>query len=296
MTALAERTAFITGGGNGIGLAFARALIERGCRVAVADVRADAARAAADSLGDKAIGIPLDVRSRADFARVADEVEERLGPVSILVNSAGVNLFLPVDESSYDDWDWVLGVNLNGVINAVTTFVPRMKAHARGGHVINVSSMASYLIGANAGAYNTSKAAVTGLSESLYYSLAPHDIGVSLVLPGLVNSNIHASDDVRPAELPRRGKPADAALRARFAAVHEAGMDPAEVATKALAAVEENRFYVFTHPELKEELHERLDIVKAAFPDGDAPRERADFENQRRARFAAAREAALRRQ
>src|SRR5690606_21507652 len=138
-----------------------------------------------------AVGVKLDVASRADFARVADEVEERLGPVSLLFNNAGVNLFQTIDESSYDDWDWVMGVNLHGVINGVMTFVPRMKARRLGGYVVNTASMASILAAGAPGIYNTTKFAVRGLSESLRYSLAPHGIGVSVLCPGLVKSYIY---------------------------------------------------------------------------------------------------------
>ena len=202
MKDLAGRTAFVTGGANGIGLGLARALLAEGCKVAIADIREDAIEAALKTLDNQhVIGVPLDVASRASFAEAADQVEAELGPVSLVFNNAGINLFQTIDESSFDDWDWVMGVNLHGVINGVMTFVPRMKARGDGGHVVNTASMASFLCGPQPGIYNTTKFAVRGMSESLRYSLAPFGIGVSVLCPGLVKSHIYASDEIRPESL-----------------------------------------------------------------------------------------------
>jgi short-subunit dehydrogenase len=211
--------------------------------------------------------------------------------VSLLFNNAGVNLFQTIDESSYDDWDWLLGVNLHGVINGVTTFVPRMKERGLGGHIVNTASMASFLAGPVPGIYNCSKFAVRGLSESLRYSLATHGIGVSVLCPGLVNSYIYASDDVRPDALKAHAKPVDRSAVERLADVHEAGMHPDEVAAKVLDAIRANRFYVFTHPEHKDELREVFDEIIATYPDGETPPGRLVFENERRERYRAARHA-----
>ena len=210
MTDLAGRTAFVTGGANGIGLGLARALLAEGCKVAIADIREESIEQAVKMLDTgEVIGVPLDVSSRDGFARAADQAEAALGPVSLLFNNAGINLFQTIDESSYDDWDWVLGVNLHGVINGVVTFVPRMKERGEGGHVVNTASMAGFLAGPVPGIYNCSKFAVRGLSESLCYSLVPHGIGVSVLCPGLVKSYIYASDEVRPEALKdaRPGRP-----------------------------------------------------------------------------------------
>ena len=134
MKDFAGRTAFVTGGANGVGIGLVRALLAEGCKVAIADVRQDAIDRALKSLDNREVmGVQLDVSSRADFAAAADEVEQRFGPVSIICNNAGVNLFQPIEESSYDDWDWLLGVNLHGVINGVQTFVPRMVERVKAG-------------------------------------------------------------------------------------------------------------------------------------------------------------------
>ena len=296
MKELTGRTAFVTGGANGIGLGLARALLAEGCKVAIADVRPQSIEQALKTLDrpDAVIGIELDVRSREGFARAADEAEAALGPVSLLFNNAGVNLFQPIDESSYDDWDWVLGVNLHGVINGVTTFVPRIKERGQGGHVVNTASMAGFLASGAPGIYNCSKFAVRGLSESLRYSLVPHGIGVSVVCPGLVKSYIYASDEIRPDELKAEATSTDPAFVERLAHVHEAGMEPDEVAAKVLDAIHENRFYVFTHPEHKDELREVFDEILADYPEGDTPPERAAVERERRERYREAREASRR--
>jgi NAD(P)-dependent dehydrogenase (short-subunit alcohol dehydrogenase family) len=293
MKDFAGRTAFITGGANGIGLGLARALLAEGCKVVIVDIRQDAIDAALDTLDNQeVIGIKLDVASRQDFAEAADEAEARMGPVSLLFNNAGINLFQTIDESTYDDWDWVLGVNLFGVINGVQTFVPRMKERGAGGHVVNTASMASFLAGPAPGIYNCSKFAVRGLSESLRYSLAPFGIGVSALCPGLVKSHIYASDDVRPKTLPSRGKPIDHAFNAQLEKLHQIGMEPDEVAAKTLDAIRANRFYIFSHPEFKEELKELFDEIIAAFPEGEGDPARVEFEKTRRERYKAARLAA----
>jgi NAD(P)-dependent dehydrogenase (short-subunit alcohol dehydrogenase family) len=134
----------------------------------------DKALAALDNR--EVMGVQLDVASREGFREAADRVEAEMGPVSILCNNAGVNLFQPIEESSFDDWDWLLGVNLHGVINGVMTFVPRMvervkAGEQKGGHVVNTASMAAFLAAGTPGIYNTTKFAVRGLSESLHYSL-----------------------------------------------------------------------------------------------------------------------------
>jgi NAD(P)-dependent dehydrogenase (short-subunit alcohol dehydrogenase family) len=293
MKDLAGRTAFITGGANGIGLGLARALLAQGCKVAIADIRQDSLDAAKASLDNQQLmPVKLDVSSREGFAQAADTVEAELGPVSLLFNNAGVNLFQTIDESSYDDWDWVLGVNLHGVVNGIMTFVPRMKARGGSAHIVNTASMASFLASPTPGIYNTAKFAVRAMSESLRYSLQPYGIGVSVLCPGLVNSAIHDSDSLRPAALSQRGRPADPAFSARLAEVHQFGMDPMEVAEKVLAAIRDDRFYIFPHPEHKQELREIFDEILAAYPEGDAPAQRAAFEANRRDSFRGMRVAA----
>ncbi|MFC7048774.1 SDR family NAD(P)-dependent oxidoreductase [Emcibacter nanhaiensis] len=297
MKDFAGRTAFVTGGANGIGLGLARALLDEGCKVAIADIREDSLEAALKTLDNRNVmGVKLDVASREGYARTADEVEEQMGPVSLLFNNAGINLFQTIDESTYDDWDWVLGVNLHGVINGIQTFVPRMKERGLGGHIVNTASMASFLCGPAPGIYNCSKFAVRGMSESLRYSLAPQGIGVSVLCPGLVKSYIYASDSVRPENLANRGTPENQAFTDQLANVHQYGMEPDEVAAKVLDAIRANRFYIFSHPEFKEELQEVFDEIIAAFPPmgdlDDNAKQRLEFEKGRRESYRKARQEA----
>jgi NAD(P)-dependent dehydrogenase (short-subunit alcohol dehydrogenase family) len=280
------RTAFVTGGANGIGIGVVRALLAEGCNVAIADVRAESIERALKSLDGKPVmGVQVDVSSRQALARAADEVEAKFGPVSLLFNNAGVNLFQSIEESSYDDWDWVMGVNLHGPINGVMTFAPRMIAAGKGGYIVNTASMAAFLAAGTPGIYNTTKFAVRGMSESLRASLAPHGIGVSVLCPGLVKSYIYASDDIRPQSLKSGAKPVNQEQVKRLASVHEFGMEPDVIAARVLDAMRENRFHIFTHPEFRDEIRDLFDEILADFREYPADRgyeQRTGFEKMRR--------------
>jgi NAD(P)-dependent dehydrogenase (short-subunit alcohol dehydrogenase family) len=286
MKDFAGRTAFVTGGANGIGIGVVRALLAQGCNVAIADVRPESIERALKSLGGKPVmGVRVDVSSRQAMARAADEVEAKFGPVSLLFNNAGVNLFQSIEESSYDDWDWIMGVNLHGPINGVMTFAPRMIAAGKGGYIVNTASMAAFLAAGTPGIYNTTKFAVRGMSESLRASLAPHGIGVSVLCPGLVKSYIYASDDIRPEGLKAGAKPVNQEQVKRLASVHEFGMEPDVIAARVLEAVRENRFHIFTHPEFREEIRGVFDEVLEDFreyPADPGYEQRTGFEKMRR--------------
>ncbi len=286
MKDFAGRTAFITGGANGIGLGVARALLAEGCNVAIADIRQESIDAALKSLpGQKVMGVQVDVASRTDVARAADAVEARFGSVSLLFNNAGINLFQTIEDSSFDDWDWVMGVNLQGPINGVATFVPRMIRAGQGGYIVNTASMAAFLSAGIPGIYNTTKFAVRGMSEALRASLAPRGIGVSVLCPGLVKSYIYASNDIRPAELRAGAKPVDTENVKRLAEIHEFGMEPDVIAARTLDAMREDRFHIFSHPEFKDELRELFEEILADFRDypvDPGHGKRIDFEKMRR--------------
>jgi NAD(P)-dependent dehydrogenase (short-subunit alcohol dehydrogenase family) len=282
------KIAFITGGGSGVGLGMARAFVAAGMRVAIADIRADHLEVAAAELGGNVHAIQLDVTDRVAFARAADETERALGKVHVLCNNAGINLFNDIADATYQDWDWVLGVNLGGVVNGVVTFVPRIKAHGEGGHVVNTASMAAFVAGPGAGIYTTAKFGVHGLSDALRWSLLPYGIGVSMVCPGLVKSKIYESDLIRPPELSTDVTPADEEFMRILPGLHDAGMEPDEIGEKVLRAIRRNDFYVFTHPDHREELREIFEETLAAFPDEPVPPDRLAIEEGRRAGKAAA--------
>ena len=277
------KVAFITGGGSGVGLGMAKAFIGAGMRVAVADIRADHLEGVKAQLGDAAHAIQLDVTDREAFALAADETERVLGDVDVLCLNAGINLFNDLSEATYQDWDWVLGVNLGGVVNGIVTFVPRMKARGRGGHVVTTASMAAFIAGPGAGIYTTAKFGVHGLSDALRWSLLPHGIGVSMVCPGLVKSKIYESDLIRPPELSTDVTPADEEFMRILPGLHEAGMDPDEIGKKVLDAIRRNDFYVFTHPDHLDELRGIFDETLTAFPDEPVPADRLAVEEGRRA-------------
>ena len=296
MIDLAGRTAFVTGGANGVGLGLVRALLAEGCKVAIADIREDHIERTVKSLDNHMVmGVKVNVADREAMARVADEVEAKFGPVTLLFNNAGVNLFQPIEASSYSDWDWLMGVNLHGPINGVMTFVPRMIAHGQGGYIVNTASMAGWLASGSPGIYNTTKFAVRGLSESLRYSLAPHKIGVSCVCPGLVKSYIYASDDIRPAALMEGAKPVNTDGVKALAGMHEVGMEPDVIGARIVQGMRENQAYIFPMPDHREELAEYFQEVLAdyrEYPQDPGYDERIKVEAFRRARYKEAREAA----
>jgi len=277
------KTALVTGGVSGIGFGIARAFCAAGVDL-VLTYRNEDYRAQAQAWferNDRPMPrfVQLDVTDRAGWAHVAD----RLGPVHILVNNAGVSVFGPTDEASYADYDWIMGVNFGGVVNGLVTFVPRMKAQGQGGHIVNVASMAAYLSGPQAGIYTASKFAVRGLTECLRGNLAPYGIGVSLMCPGLTRTNAWDSALKRPAAFAASGfAPPDRAELERFGTAFEAGMDPFEVGEKVLAGMSENRALIFTHPEYAEDFAEIYRDSVGALPDEEVPEARQHIEQLRR--------------
>lgn len=280
----AGKTAFITGGVNGIGFGIARAFAMAGIDLILTyrkdGDRADAERWFAENGLPPARFVKLDVTDRARFAQVAAEV----GKIHVLVNNAGVSVFGPTDEASYADYDWIMGVNFGGVVNGLVSFLPGMKAHGEGGHVVNVASMAAYLSGPQAGIYTASKFAVRGLTESLRYNLAPHGIGVSLMCPGLTRTNAWTSALKRPDGFADSGfAPADAQELEQFGTAFELGMDPLEVGRKTLSGMIANSGLILTHGEFAEDFAEIYQASLDALPDEDIPEGRLHIERLRRA-------------
>ncbi|HSI19194.1 MAG TPA: SDR family NAD(P)-dependent oxidoreductase [Sphingomonas sp.] len=275
MTRVAGRTAFITGGGSGVALGQAKVFAEAGCKVAIADIRQDhldEAMAYFDGTGHTVMPVRLDITDRAAYAAAADAVEAKLGPVELLFNTAGVSIFGPLQNATYDDWDWQLNVNIGGVINGIQTFVPRMIARGNGGHIVNTASMSAFVALKGTGIYCTSKMAIRGLSESLALDLAEHNIGVSMLCPGAVNTNIHEAVLTRPAHLQDTGYyGADPAVFARLKSIIAVGMEPETLARYVLKGVEEDRLYILPYPEFRgtlEEIHDRV-MSALANPEDD---------------------------
>jgi NAD(P)-dependent dehydrogenase (short-subunit alcohol dehydrogenase family) len=287
MQDLEGRTAFVTGGVSGIGLGIAKALARAGCELALS-YRNEAHRDAA-SAWFAANGFPnplmvrLDVADRDQFAAAADEVEAAFGKVHILVNNAGVSVFGPTDEATYADFDWIMGVNFGGVVNGQVNFIPKIKSHGEGGHIVNVASMAAFISGPQAGIYTASKFAVRGMTECLRYNLAPYNIGVSLMCPGLTRTNAWDSALKRPDQFADSGLgKVDAAELAQFGTGFDLGMDPEEVGEKTVQGIRENRGLILTHPEHGEDIQEIYETTMAALPAGDVPEGRLHIERLRR--------------
>jgi NAD(P)-dependent dehydrogenase (short-subunit alcohol dehydrogenase family) len=277
------KTAFITGGVSGLGLGIAQAFAEAGMKLILSyrneDYRERAAAWFADNGHDAPRFVKLDVTDRARFAEVAAEV----GKVHVLVNNAGVSVFGPTDEASYDDYDWIMGVNFGGVVNGLVSFIPAMKAHEEGGHIVNVASMAAFCAGPQAGIYTASKFAVRGLTESLRYNMAPYGIGVSLMCPGLTKTNAWDSALKRPEGFAESGFAApDRAELEQFGTAFDLGMEPIEVGRKIVTGMTENRALILSHPDHREDIEDIYHATLAALPDEPIPQGRAEIERMRR--------------
>ena len=273
MRDVAGRTAFITGGASGMGLAMARSFAKAGMKVVIADIEQaarDAAQAEFESSNAEFLVLPLDVTDRAAMKEAADATEERFGKVHVVCNNAGVAVGGPIDQMAYNDWDWVNKVNLDGVVNGIQTFTERMKAHGEGGHFVNTASMAGHISIPGLSVYTGTKFAVVGISETMRADLLPHDIGVSVLCPGLVNTNIFDSGRNRPEDLPGASltplvDPNAGDLSAQLEQMRHTALDPAVVGDMVLHAIRENEFYIFTHPELEAMTDARKDEMASAF-------------------------------
>jgi NAD(P)-dependent dehydrogenase (short-subunit alcohol dehydrogenase family) len=269
MQEVAGSVAFVTGGGSGVGLGQAKVLARAGAKVVLADIREDHLEQALAHLreqGASAHAIRLDVTDRAAFARAADETERVFGPVQLLFNTAGVSVFGPLEKSTYEDYDWIMGVNFGGVVNGIQTFAPRMIAHARGGYIVNTASMSGLISRGTAGIYCASKFAVVGLSMALRESLTPYRIGVSVLCPGNVKTNIAESTLARPARLNNSGYHYDDGVMPALWKLYSAGMDPVELAEHVMLAMKKNELFVIPYPEMRPRLVAHFEAILAALP------------------------------
>jgi NAD(P)-dependent dehydrogenase (short-subunit alcohol dehydrogenase family) len=266
-----DQIAFITGGASGAGFGQALVFGRAGAKVVIADVRAAAIEKALADLkteGIAAHGIVLDITDRDAYARAADEVEKVFGaPPTILSNTAGVNSFGPVENSTYGDFDWLIGVNLGGVINGMVTFVPRMIKAGKPGHIVTVSSLGGLMGSAFAAPYSAAKAAAVNLMESYRMSLAKYNIGVSVVCPANIKSNIAEATKIRPAKFGESGYVANADSIASLHSIHIHGMEPVELAGHIKRGIEDNQLYIIPYPEAKEQIRKHFDaIVDSVLP------------------------------
>jgi NAD(P)-dependent dehydrogenase (short-subunit alcohol dehydrogenase family) len=268
MRDLTGKNAIVTGGASGIGFGIAKALAGAGVNVAIADIQPgplEAARAAIAALGVKSIGIVLDVTDPASVEAAGRTVGDAFGKLHIAVNNAGVAMHgTQVEDVSLDEWRWVMGVNLNGVIHAVHSFLPLIRAHNEGGHVVNTASISGFFLreGSRQGAYSMTKFAVVALSEALEQELRGSGIGVSVLCPGAVQTRIFDSAATRPERFGGAyARPEQEKLRDRLLA---AGLSPDAVGARVVQAIRDGEFYIFTHANELQAIRARHARIEAA--------------------------------
>jgi len=276
---LKGKVAFITGGASGIGYGMAQAFLNAGMKVVVADLlqqHLDEVAAAHPGANNLHL-IKLDVTDRPAFERAAEETERVFGKVHVLCNNVGVAAGNAIDEHSYEDWDYVLNVNVGGAINGLVNFLPRIKKHGEGGHIVNTSSMAGMIpVPGFVGSYSTAKFAIRGMSDSLRLTLAPHSIGVSVLCPGMV-----ATRAVTGGKVYRQTHDAHEQSEATPPPI-TGGMAPLAVGERVLKAIHDNELYIFPHGEFKEEVAAYFQRMLDAFPgDQDIDPERRAMEERR---------------
>jgi NAD(P)-dependent dehydrogenase (short-subunit alcohol dehydrogenase family) len=282
MQDLGGKIAFVTGGSSGIGLGLVKVLAAAGMQVAFTyrqpQHRDEALAHFAAHPGQRVHAIRLDVTDRSAFAAAADEAEKVLaGPVQVLINNAGVGVHGLMEHATYADWDWVMGVNVGGVINGVMTFLPRMLASGLPGHIVNVSSIGGIAALGSVGLYATSKYAVVGLTEALRTDLVGRPIGVSVYCPGPVKSNIADSARSRPAELAESGYAApDREQGAPPPEFMLHAMDAVTAGGYVLEGIRHNRLFIISHPEFREVLTARSNLLLGSIPDEPINQARAD--------------------
>jgi NAD(P)-dependent dehydrogenase (short-subunit alcohol dehydrogenase family) len=224
--------------------------------------------------GSAAIAVRTDVSRLEQVQALADRAFAEMGAVHVLCNNAGVALWGGLESATHRDWEWAIGVNLWGVIHGVETFVPRMIAQHVPGHIVNTASMAGLIASQGLGVYNTTKYAVVGMSETMRADLAPHNIGVSVLCPGVVTTNIFDSGRNRPEDLKGETDTAslvlttdmsDAERAERMQQIMASALDPAVVGDMVLAAIQTDDPYIFTHPDLKPMVDARSAAINASF-------------------------------
>lgn len=295
-----DAVAFITGGASGAGFGQAQIFGRAGCRIVIADVRRDPLDAAAAALTEEGIRVhpvQLDISDRKAYEAAADEVEQVYGePPRLLFNTAGVNGFGPLDQATDEDFQWILGVNLMGVVHGMQTFVPRMLAAGEPAHVVTTGSMAGFEGSPAAAIYAASKAAVFNLMESYDYVLPSKGIDVSVLCPASIRTNIADSQDARPAHLALgsafRG---DEEFKQLQRELYSTGMDPQRLALHVMEGIVERRLYLLPFPETKEGLRRHFEKILDSFTDMEEVRVEAeqrarDFEAYRRRAAAVARD------
>jgi NAD(P)-dependent dehydrogenase (short-subunit alcohol dehydrogenase family) len=270
MKDLQGKVAVITGGASGIGRAVAERAAGEGMKIVVGDIEEGPLKEAVDELtgrGAEALGIVTDVSDAASVRALRDRTLDRFGAVHLVHNNAGIGLGGPIWEVSEEDWRWILGVNLWGVINGVAAFVPALIEQGEG-HVVNTASIAGLIAAPFLGPYNATKQAVVAISETLYKDLqavgAP--VGVSVLCPGFVRTRIAESERNRPPWAPGRDVPGADELRGAVRSMVDGGIEAAAAAERVIDAVRADTFYILTHPELDDAIATRFEDIMVGRP------------------------------
>ncbi len=254
MKDFAGKVAFITGGASGLGFGLAKVFSEAGCSIMIADIRQDHIDQAMEYFSGKDANVHavrLDITDRKAYAKAADKVEKIFGkPPELLFNNAGVNTFGPAEAATYEDWDWVLNVNLYGVINGMQTFVQRMIKAERGGHIVSTASFAGLTSNPMVVMYAAAKAAVINMMGSYRTALEQYGIGVSVVIPGGIKTNIHEATLTRPKSLKNSGFLMEKDQIESLRRAAEGGMDPVDLAKYIKKGIEDNRLYIIPYPDM----------------------------------------------
>jgi NAD(P)-dependent dehydrogenase (short-subunit alcohol dehydrogenase family) len=269
MRDLQGKTAFITGGASGIGLAMAHAFGEAGMSVMLADIETEALEAAVRGLQERQIradSVLCDVSVRAAVQAAAQRTVDAFGKVHVVCNNAGVGGGGPVGDVKPADWDWVVEVNLMGVVYGMETFLPLIRSHGEGGFVVNTASMAGMVSPPGMEPYCATKFAVVAMSEGWRAQLAPENIGVGVLCPGFVRTNIDKSARNRP---DRFGGPGEVELGVASALV-QAGIEPSRVGERVREAIQNDEMYIFTHPNMRGAVEDRFARIMAGFDAAEA--------------------------
>ena len=263
------KTAVVTGAGSGIGLGMARTFARNGMSVVLSDIddqRLEAALASVRGLGAKAVAVPADVSRRADVQKLADTALKEFGAIHVACNNAGVTIQgKGIWQVTPDEWDWITGVNLDGVMYGIQIFLPIIQSHGGEGHIVNTASIAGFQVAPQrrSGAYAATKFAVVALSETLWNDLRETPVGASVLAPAAVKTRIYASNESRPE---RFGGPYQTTSHnALQKELDGAGLDPDVVGDRVLRAIRNRDLYIFTHMQTKEWLLARHKRIIDAF-------------------------------
>ena len=268
MQDLPGKTAFITGGASGIGLGIAKAVLRAGMNVVIVDIRQDFLDEGVAELdgGDRVLAHELDVTDREAFARAADAAEAKFGKIHLLVNNAGVAVVGPTELATYDDWDWVMSVNVGGVINGIVTMLPRILAHGEGGHIVNTASMSSLVPVGYTTIYSAGKAAVMTMMECMRPELEGRGVICSAFCPGAVQSNIARAQETRPADLADTGYAESDKRRQQGGDFSHLYRTKEEIGERVLEGILNDELFILTHSEFLPGVTDRANATIAAVP------------------------------